>query len=151
MAAWLELLSGGLSLGFGGGLLLAAAPDPVQWAIAFARHRDREFGWGIVDPGHGLVFASVDRPSAAAVAAPLSARGTYGPLLLLPAGRLVPPVEAFLLDIQPGYEDDPVRGVYNRGWIVGDDATIPVAVQARIDELLEIVPIDPPSRREPSP
>jgi hypothetical protein len=31
-----------------------------------------------------------------------------------------------------------VRGVYNHGWIVGDDHAISVATQARIDSLLEI-------------
>ena len=31
-----------------------------------------------------------------------------------------------------------MRGVYNHGWIVGDDRTISVATQARIDSLLEI-------------
>jgi hypothetical protein len=31
-----------------------------------------------------------------------------------------------------------VRGVYNHGWIVGDDASISVGVQAKIDSLLEI-------------
>ncbi|MGZ6674856.1 MAG: hypothetical protein ACXVFM_21165, partial [Solirubrobacteraceae bacterium] len=47
-------------------------------------------------------------------------------------------VGQYLLDIQPGYTRDPVRGVYNHGWIVGDDRAISVATQARIDSLLEI-------------
>ena len=37
-----------------------------------ARYRDGAFGWGIVDPGHGLVFARAGRPLDAAAAAPLS-------------------------------------------------------------------------------
>ena len=49
-------------------------------------------------------------------------------------------VEDYLLDIQPGYRDDPTRGVYNHGWIIGDDTAISVAAQARIDALLEIAP-----------
>jgi len=48
------------------------------------------------------------------------------------------PTRDYLLDIQPGYRTDPVRGVYNHGWIVGDDKSISVAVQAEIDSLLEI-------------
>jgi putative cell wall-binding protein len=115
------------------------ADNPIDNAIAFARYSDPTFGWGVVDPGHGLVFARADRPLDAAAASPLSVSGSYGPLLLLasPTG-LDGAVGQFLLDIQPGYTRDPVRGVYNHGWIVGDDRTISVATQARIDSLLEI-------------
>ncbi len=31
-----------------------------------------------------------------------------------------------------------MRGVYNHGWIIGDDKAISVGVQSQIDELLEI-------------
>jgi hypothetical protein len=31
-----------------------------------------------------------------------------------------------------------VRGVYNHGWIIGDDKAISVGVQSQIDQLLEI-------------
>jgi putative cell wall binding repeat protein len=115
------------------------ADNPIDNAIAFARYTDPTFGWGVVDPGHGLVFARSDRPLDAAAASPLSVSGSYGPLLLLatPTG-LDGAVGQFLLDIQPGYTRDPVRGVYNHGWIVGDDRAISVATQARIDSLLEI-------------
>lgn len=117
-------------------------PDPVSNAVEFARFADGAFGWGILDAGHGLVFARADRPLDAVGAAPLSATGTYGPLLLLDQARRLPrPLEQQLLDIQPGYSRDPVRGVYNRGWIIGDDRAISVAVQAKIDALLEIVPV----------
>jgi hypothetical protein len=117
--------------------------DPVRNAVAFARFIDGPFGWGIVDPGHGVVFANADRPNDAGAAAALSASGTYGPLLLLDGSPTVPaPLESFLLDIQPGYTRDPVRGVYNHGWIVGDQAAVSVPAQSRIDALLEIVPVN---------
>ena len=118
----------------------ASAPtNPIDNAIAFARYSDPTFGWGVVDPGHGLVFARSDRPLDAAAAAPLSVSGTYGPLLLLAtATGLDGAVGHYLLDIQPGYTRDPVRGVYNHGWIVGDDRAISVPAQAHIDCLLEI-------------
>jgi hypothetical protein len=120
-----------------------AAGDPIATAIAFARYSDSGFGWNVVDPGHGLVFASTRRPQDAAAAAPLSASGSYGPLLLLTdAGVLPQPLQDYLLDIQPGYTDDPVRGVYNHGWMIGDESAIAAAVQARIDTLLEIQPVD---------
>jgi hypothetical protein len=122
-----------------------AGADAVTTAITFARYSDDNgaFGWSVVDPGHGLVFASTRRPQDAAAAAPLSASGTFGPLLLLPdAGVLPAPLQDYLLDIQPGYDADPVRGVYNHGWIIGDESAIAAAVQARIDTLLEIQPVD---------
>jgi hypothetical protein len=118
-------------------------PDPVRNAIAFARYLDGVFGWGVVDSGHGLVFANASQPLAAAAAAPLSSSGKYGPLLLLDqAGALPRPLGGYLLDIQPGYARDPVRGVYNHGWVIGDDRAVSTAVQARIDALLEILPVD---------
>ena len=36
-----------------------------------------------------------------------------------------------------------MRGVYNRGWIVGDDDAISLPVQAQIDRLMEILPVNP--------
>jgi hypothetical protein len=115
--------------------------DAVANAIAFARFVDGRFGWGVDNPGHGLVFVSPARPLDAAAAAPLSASGTYGPLLLLgDKGKLSNELISFLLDIQPGYDTDPVRGVYNHGWLIGDQKVISLGDQSRIDSLLEIAP-----------
>ncbi|HEX7297723.1 MAG TPA: cell wall-binding repeat-containing protein [Solirubrobacteraceae bacterium] len=128
------------------------AADPIDSAVAFARYVDPTFGWGVVDPGHGLVFARTDRPLDAAAAAPLSVSGSYGPLLLLAAADgLDGAVGQYLLDIQPGYTRDPVRGVYNHGWIVGDDRAISVATQARIDALLEIKKAQTSDQRSSTP
>ena len=111
-------------------------------AIAFARFRDGDFGWGVIDPGHGLVFTNVGAPLTAAGAAPLSASGSYGPLLLVGRdGSLPPDVTNYLRDIRPGYSSDPVRGVYNHAWIIGDPAAVSDRAQATIDSLLEIAPI----------
>jgi hypothetical protein len=119
------------------------AADPVRSAIAFARYRDGQFGWGVDDPGHGVVFANAHRTLDAAAAAPLSASGTYGPLLLIEQADTLPlPVGQYLLDIQPGYTRDPVRAVYNHGWLIGDETAISLPVQSRIDSLLEIAPIE---------
>jgi hypothetical protein len=119
-------------------------PDPVQNAIAFARFSDGAFGWGVVDPGHGLVFTGAGAdPQTAAAAAPLSASGTYGPLLLVGGpDKVDKPLHDYLLDIQPGYGKDPVRGVYNHGWIVGDETAVSIAAQSQIDGLLEISPVN---------
>lgn len=119
-----------------------SAPDAVRSAIAFARYRDGLYGWGVDDPGHGLVVANAARTLDAAAAAPLSASGSYGPLVLLDdANALSLPVAQYLLDIQPGYTRDPARGVYNRAWLMGDESAISLPVQSRIDSLLEIAPI----------
>lgn len=120
-----------------------SAASPQAAAVAFARYADGAFGWGLTDPGHGLVFANPTQPAAAAAAAPLSASGTYGPLLLTTAaGGLPDPTAQFLLDIQPGYDDDPVRGVYNHAWLVGDVRAVSEDAQSRIDALLEISPVN---------
>jgi hypothetical protein len=115
--------------------------DPVANAIAFARFVDGRFGWGVVDPGHGLIFVNADRPLDAPAAAPLAATGKYGPILLTQGDTLPRALVQYLLDIQPGYERDPVRGVYNHGWLMGDEGAISVTDQSRIDSLLEIVPV----------
>src|SRR3954465_7993520 len=55
---------------------------PAASSVAFARFVDGPFGWGVVDPGHGFVFASAQRPGDAAADAPLSASGPPRPLLV---------------------------------------------------------------------
>jgi hypothetical protein len=117
--------------------------DPVRNAIAFARFLDGPFGWGVVDPGHGLVFLNAGQPLTAPAAAVLSGAGTYGPALIVDDAKVVPrPLAGYLLDIQPGYRKDPVRGVYNHGWVIGDERAVSAAAQARLDALLEIVPVE---------
>ena len=117
--------------------------DPVRNAIAFARCIPcGSFGWNINDPGHGLVIASADRPLDAAAAAPLSASGDWGPLLITDDQARVPPaLHGYLLDIKPGYIDDPTRAVYNHVWLIGDQDAISVGFQAQVDDLVEVAPV----------
>jgi hypothetical protein len=123
-----------------GSVTRISGSNPVTNALVFARYSDGAFGWGIRDPGHGLVIANWHRPLDAAAAAALSASGTYGPLLLTDTANVLPRfLRGYLLDIQPGYQSDPVRGVYNHAWLIGDESAIGVAVQTEIDELTEIV------------
>lgn len=118
------------------------ADDPVESSIDFARFVDGDFGWNINDPGHGFVIAAVDRPLDAAVAAPLSAGGKPGPLLVTTDGESVPPaLQGFLADTKPGFIDDPTRAVYNHVWLLGDSTVISVGFQAQIDELTELAPV----------
>ena len=116
-----------------------AGEDPVQNAIALARYSDGDFGWNVNDPGHGFVVARDDEPLDAAASSPLSASGTWGPLLLSDdAGTLPAALRDYLLDVKPGYTDDPTRAFYNHVWVIGDQEAIEVGQQAEIDSLAEL-------------
>lgn len=119
-----------------------AGADPVANAIALARYRAGDFGWNVNDPGHGFVLARSDSPATSAAAAPLSASGTWGPLLLTDdAGALPEAVRNYLLDVKPGYTTDPTRAFYNRVWVIGDQDAIGVEQQAEVNELAELAKI----------
>jgi hypothetical protein len=116
--------------------------DPVANSIAFARYVDGTFGWNINDPGHGFVIANSSRPADAAAAAALSGSGTWGPLLLTDDAESLPAdLESYLLDMKPGYEDDPTRAVYNHLWIAGDESAVSVDFQVEVDQIAEVAPI----------
>jgi hypothetical protein len=119
-----------------------AGEDPVANAIALARYRDGSFGWNINDPGHGFVLARSDSPAFAAAAAPLSGSGTWGPLLLTDDADTLPEaLRSYLLDVKPGYTDDPTRAFYNHVWVIGDESAIGVEEQAKVNELAELAKI----------
>jgi hypothetical protein len=114
-------------------------PDPVANAVEFARFGDGSFGWNIADPGHGLIVTGISEPLNAAAAAPLSAAGVWGPLLLTNDPSVVPgALRSYLLDIKPGYREDPTRAVYNHIWLIGDQETIGVGQQGTLDQLAEL-------------
>ena len=116
--------------------------DPVANALALARYRDGSFGWNINDHGHGFVLARDDSPADAAAAAPLSASGTWGPLLLTDgAAKLPAALRNYLLDVKPGYTTDPTRAFYNHVWVIGDGDAISVDQQAEVNELAELAKI----------
>jgi hypothetical protein len=116
--------------------------DPVENAIALARYASGDFGWNVNDPGHGFVVARSDAPLVAAVASPLSASGTWGPLLLTDdTGTLPPALRDYLLDVKPGYTTDPTRAFYNHVWVIGDQEAIDVNQQAELDQLAELAKI----------
>jgi hypothetical protein len=116
--------------------------DPVANAIAFARYGNDGFGWSVNDPGHGFVLARDDAPLDAAAAAPLSASGTWGPLLLTDSAATLPkPLREYLLDVKPGYTTNPTRAFYNHVWVIGDQEAIDVNQQAEINALAELAKI----------
>jgi hypothetical protein len=128
------------------------AETPVQNAIAFARFESGGFGWGVNVPGFNFTLASTSRPLDAAAAAALGTNGVFAPLLLTDRpDRLPAALESYFLDVQPGFEQDSREGVYNRVWILGDDGTISREVQGRIDELTELIPVDPEPKQKPRP
>ena len=123
----------------GGPVRRIEGEDPVTNAIEFARYTDGTFGWNVNDPGHGFVVARADKPLDAAVASPLSATGTYGPMLLTDSAATLPgALRGYLLDVKPGYRTDPTRALYNHVWIIGDQGAIDVNQQAAIDDLAEL-------------
>jgi hypothetical protein len=116
--------------------------EPVENAIALARYSGGDFGWNINDPGHGFVIARSDSPLDAAASAPLSASGTWGPLLLTDDADTLPKaLREYLLDVKPGYTTDPTRAFYNHVWVIGDQEAIDVNQQAEIDQLAELAKI----------
>jgi hypothetical protein len=125
---------------------------PAGNAIAVARFADGSFGWGVREPGHGLAFANATRPFDAPAAAILSATGDYAPLLLLDDPTGVPRVlSAYLSDIRPASpQSQPVKGVYNHGWLIGDERAISAITQAELDAALEIVPHAAPAEESSS-
>jgi ell wall binding domain 2 (CWB2) len=119
-----------------------AGEDPVANALALARYRDGSFGWNVNDPGHGFVLARSDSPADAAAAAPLSASGTWGPLLLTDDAATLPTeVRSYFLDVKPGYTTDPTRAFYNHVWVIGDQEAISIDQQAEVNELAELAKI----------
>jgi hypothetical protein len=125
--------------GFGTVTRIAGA-TPATNAIAVARFTNGSFGWGVLEPGHGFVFANAAQPLDGPAAASLSARGDYAPLLLLEGpNRIGSALGGYLSDLKPGTPSSgPVHTVYNHGWLIGDESAISALTQARLDTALEV-------------
>jgi len=73
----------------------------------------------------------------------LSTGGTWPALLLTDSSEEMPQVvEDYLLDVKPGYETDPTRAIFSHVWIIGDESLISVDEQARVDDAVELAPVD---------
>ncbi|MBV9047036.1 MAG: cell wall-binding repeat-containing protein [Solirubrobacterales bacterium] len=139
-----------------GAVKRVGAADPAANSVAFAEYRDPpcayaqpcahvpgSFGWAMRSPGHGYVMINASSPLDAAAAAPLSGSGDFGPALLLDSAATLPTsvLNYFLNYATPGYTaEGPTAAVYNHGWLIGDQHSISVPVQAEVDRLLEAVP-----------
>jgi putative cell wall-binding protein len=118
-------------------------PTPVQNAIAFTKFGSHGFGWDISTPGQNFTLASTTRPSDAAGSAALAGGGVFAPLLLTDVAQPLPPsLDGFFQDVQPGYQGNPNSGVFNHVWILGDDSTVSVGAQGRIDTITQLVPVE---------
>jgi hypothetical protein len=136
------------------GVQRVGAEGPVANAIALARCGveapldqqcgDETFAWNLNRPGHGFAIANVARPLDAAAAASLAGSGKWAALLLVDsAGTLPDEVRSYLLDLKPGYEDDPTLAVYNHFWLLGDTTALGARVQAELDVIGEAAEIGP--------
>jgi hypothetical protein len=122
---------------------------PVENAIAFASYKRRDFGFGPIAPGGSYTVANISRPGDAAAAAGLGGNGVYAPLLLTDEAKALPrALEAFFLDVQPGFYagSDPRQSVYNHVWILGGTSALSAAAQGRLDSVAALVTIDESSR-----
>ncbi|HEX8073448.1 MAG TPA: cell wall-binding repeat-containing protein [Thermoleophilaceae bacterium] len=130
-------------------LLRRPVRDPVANAVAFAQYKSRDFGWGARQPGFNYTVANVARPGDAMAAAALGSNGVYAPLLLTDRAAAMPhALEDYLTGVQPGFEnDDPSQGVFHHVWILGNKDAVSTAVQARIDQLTQLVPVDNPAAK----
>lgn len=130
------------SLGKFGSVTRIDGITPVQNAIAFTRYNSHGFGWGITTPGQNFTLASTTRPADAAASAVLATSGVFAPLLLTDRANPLPrSLENYFLDVQPGYQNNPNSGVFNHVWILGDDRTLSVQAQGRLDTITELVPV----------
>lgn len=119
-------------------------PDPADNAVQVAAFSDPAtgWGWGITDVGHGMVIINSKNEMNVAGATTLSAGAAYGPLLLNSRPDVIDrSLREYLLDIQPGYYDDPADSLYNRAWLLGDEKQISPGLQATLDGLLTVVQI----------
>ncbi|MCX6394631.1 MAG: hypothetical protein NTY57_07280 [Solirubrobacterales bacterium] len=124
-----------------GDVVRITGKDPTDAAIAFARFRDGDRGWGLLDPGHGFIFYNQNNPMDGIISSPLSSAGTWAATIPLPSDSALPAsLDQYLRDVQPGFRDDPTRSVYNHGWLMGNTDSISQQTQANIDRLLEMVP-----------
>lgn len=119
-------------------------PDPADNAVQVAAFSDPAtgWGWGITDVGHGMVIINSHNEMNVAGSTTISAGAAYGPLLLNSRPDVLDrSLREYLIDIQPGFYDDPADSVYNRAWLLGDEKQLSPGLQATLDGLLTVVQI----------
>ncbi|WP_216828550.1 cell wall-binding repeat-containing protein [Alkalihalobacterium elongatum] len=114
---------------------------PVELSIEFAKFKDSatNFGWGVNQPGHGLMIASTASPDLAILAAPFAHLGKHAPMVWLEEGDLTEDWYDFLTLIKPMFDVEPTEGPYNHGYLLGTTNLVSYQTQGIIDEKLEII------------
>ena len=56
-------------------------------------------------------------------------------------------LRGYLLDLKPGYVDDPTRAVYNHIWLIGDHVRDLGRLPGQVDDLAEVAPVSPAPER----
>ncbi|MGG2196877.1 cell wall-binding repeat-containing protein [Paenibacillus validus] len=128
-------------LGQYGKVVRISGNDPYENAVAFAKYKDPEtgFGWGITSPGHNFSFISLNTASLALAAAPFSHLGKHAPILWTDKEKMPDTVMDYMMTVQPKYKKSPTEGPYNHSWLVGDEQSLNRAAQGEIDDMLEII------------
>lgn len=124
-----------------GSVTRIAGDTPIETSIAFAKFKDKEtgFGWGLQEPGHGLVFVSTETPAFALVGAPFAHLGKHAPLIWLKNGKLTEAHYNFLSLLKPTFVHSPTEGPYNHAYLLGSVQDVSFRTQGIIDSALEIV------------
>lgn len=117
-----------------------AGDDPYTNAIAFAKFKDAktDFGWGITQPGHGLLLVNKDQLNLAIPAVAFSHRGKHAPLLLSDKDSAPETLLTYLRELKPLFKSEPTEGPYNHLFIVGGNDSISNEQQGNLDHLIEI-------------
>jgi hypothetical protein len=115
--------------------------NPYENAIAFAKYKDLEtgFGWGITKPGHNFSFVNAKSTALAIAAAPFSHLGKHSPLLWSDEDGMPESVMSYMVSVQPKYDMSPTEGPYNHAWLTGSHQSLTSMAQGEIDTMLEIV------------
>lgn len=123
-----------------GQVVRISGQDPVTNAIAFAKYKDKKtgFGWGITQPGHGLVLAGAEQVEQSLPALPFAHRGKHAPLLLTDKEKASEPLLAYLKELKPFFKKEPTEGPYNHMYIAGGANWISDEQQGDLDHLIEI-------------
>lgn len=115
---------------------------PAQVSIEFAKFKDdaTDFGWGITNPGHGIVLVPTASPEFAIASAPFAHLGKHAPMVWLEDGKMTEEMHEYLALLKPTFENDPTEGPYNHAYLIANEQLVSFATQGFIDEMLEIVP-----------
>lgn len=113
---------------------------PAEMSIEFALYQDEEtsIGWGQIEPGHGLSFVSTETPEIAITGSALGHLGKHAPVIWLEENEISNELYEYLAEIRPTFEDDPMDGPYNHGYLLGGTDTVGFDIQGILDEKLEI-------------